>query len=207
MRSSSRDSPEAMAEKTTDEIASLLRKGLDAYGENDVPAAITAWRDVLALDPDNTEALDFIETADRRSVPRPDDTGVARAVAAQQRVVMEARGLIAEGQFEESFELLQRAAEAGEFNLDLEATIELVRANLFKAYRASVGDLKAVPTLAAEGGEITKFNLPSDAGFLLSLIDGVMDLESLMTVSGMDAFEALRTTKNLIEVGIVRMQS
>ena len=103
-----------MAKKKTDVVASLLQKGLDAYGENDVPGAITAWREVLALDPDNTEALDFIETADRRSVPRPDDTGAGRATAAQQRVVMEARGLISEGQFEESFELLQRAAETCE---------------------------------------------------------------------------------------------
>ncbi len=114
--------------------------------------------------------------------------------------------MIAQRQFEESFELLQRAAETGEFSLELEATVELVRANLFTIYRRSIGDLKGIPSLAADRSEITKFNLPSDAGFLLSLVDGVMDLESLVTVSGMDAFEALRTTKNLIEVGIVRMQ-
>ena len=195
-----------MANDTKEEIASLLRTGLDAYGENDVPGAITAWREVLALDPENTDALDFIETADRRRFPRDDDGGCGRVAVAQQRVVMEARSLIADGNFEESFELLQRAAAAGDFDLDLEATVELVRANLFKIYRDSVGDLKGIPTLAADRSEITKFNLPSDAGFLLSLVDGVMDLDSLMTVSGMDAFEALRTTKNLIDVGIVRMQ-
>jgi hypothetical protein len=195
-----------MAEDITNEVASLLRRGLDAYGENDVPGAILAWREVLALDPENTDALDFIDTADRRSVPRDDDGGEGKVAVAQQRVVMEARGLIAEAQFEESYELLERAAESGEFNLDLEATIELVRANLYKAYREFVGDLKEIPELAADRSEITKFNLPTDAGFLLSLVDGVMDLESLMTVSGMDAFEALRTTKNLIDIGIVRMQ-
>ncbi len=196
-----------MPEDTTDEIALLLRKGLDAYGDNDVSGAIAAWRGVLALEPENADALDFIETADCRKQPRPDDSKGGRAAAAQHRVVMEARRLIAEERFEESFELLQRAAEAGEFNLDLEATVELVRANLFKIYRDSVGDVKGIPTLAADRDAITKFNLPSDAGFLLSLVDGVMDLESLMTVSGMDAFEALRTTKNLIDVGIVRMQT
>ena len=185
----------------------LLRKGLDAYGEDDVPEAILAWREVLELDPENVDALDFIKTADRRAHPRPEDSGGGRAAVAQLKVVAEARRLIAQQQFEESFELLQRAAEAGEFNLDLEATVELVRANLFTTYRDFVGDLKGVPTLAADKNEITKYNLPSDAGFLLSLVDGVMDLESLMTVSGMDAFEALRNTKNLIDVGIVRMQS
>ena len=60
--------------------------------------------------------------------------------------------------------------------------------------------------MAVDLAEITKFNLPKDAGFLLSLMDGVTSLDNLMTVSGMDSFEALRTTKNLIDIGIVRMQ-
>ena len=196
-----------MAKTKKDKIALMLQEGLDAYGENDVPGAILAWQEVLTLDPNNADALDYIKNADRRAHPRPEDSGGMRVAVAQQRVVAEARRLIAAQQFEESFELLQRAAESGRFDLDVEATIELVRANLFKTYRDSVGDLKGVPTLAADRSEITKFNLPSDAGFLLSLVDGEMDLESLMTVSGMDAFDALRTTKNLIEVGIVRMQT
>jgi tetratricopeptide (TPR) repeat protein len=196
-----------MAEDKADEIARLLRQGLDAYGDGNVAEAIEAWRGVLSLDPENAEALDFIETADGRKHPPPaEDRGGDRSAVAQQQVIEEARRLIAERQFEESFELLQRAAETGEFSLDLEATVELVRANLFTIYRRSIGDLKGVPSLAADRSEITKFNLAPDAGFLLSLVDGVMDLESLVTVSGMDAFEALRTTKNLIEVGIVRMQ-
>lgn len=197
-----------MAEDKAEEIARLLQQGLDAYGEGDTAEAIEAWRGVLSLDPDNAEALDFIETADcRKHPPLAEDRGGDRVAVTQKQVIEEARRLITERQFEESFELLQRAAETGEFSLDLEATVELVRANLFTIYRKSIGDLKRVPSLAADRSEITKFNLPSDAGFLLSLVDGVMDLESLLTVSGMDAFQALRITKNLIEVGIVRMQS
>lgn len=114
--------------------------------------------------------------------------------------------MIAAEQYEESSELLRQAATTAEFSLKLEATIELVRGNLFASYRQCVGDLSGIPTLAADSAEITKFNLPKDAGFLLSLVDGATSLENLMTVSGMDSFEMLRTTKNLIEVGIVRMQ-
>ncbi len=195
-----------MAEDRTEEIARLLQQGLDAYGESDVPVAIKAWREVLALDPDNADAIDFITTADRRSCPRDEDGDKDRVSAVQEDVVAEARRLIGEGQFEESLELLRRAAEAGEFRLELEATIELVRSNLYAVYRKSIGDLTRIPVLVAKPNEITKFNLPPDAGFLLSLVDGVTDFESLVTVSGMDTFEALRTTKNLIDVGIVRMQ-
>lgn len=189
------------------EVARLLQEGLDAYGEDDISQAMIAWRAVMKLDPGNVEALDFLNTADRRSIPRPDKDSGNRAAAVQLDVVAEARRLMVGGQFEESLELLQRAAEASPFSLELEATIELVRSNLFASYRKTIGDLTGVLTLAADRQEITKYNLPSDAGFLLSLVDGVTDLEDLMTVSGMDAFEALRLTKNLLDVGIVRVQA
>lgn len=201
-----------MADDSKTEIAQWLKQGLDAYGDGEISTAIRCWRKVVAADPENVEALDFLQSADRRQFPRGDDDGGKRggpgdrAEVAHQDVVGAARRLIASEQFEESLELLQSAAEASEFNLELQATIELVRGNLFASYRQFVGDLAGVPTLVADPAELTKFNLPKDAGFLLSLVDGVTNLENIVAVSGMDSFEALRTTKNLIEVGIVSMQ-
>ena len=224
-----------MADESKEQIASWLQDGLDAYGDGNTSEAIVSWRKVVAADPENVEALDFLQSADRREFPRggkddrrgpadradrADRKGEAkgkdqperkdpgdRAEFAQQDVIGIARGLIASGQYEESLELLQSANEASEFSIELEATIELVRSNLFATYLKSIGDLSAVPSLVADPAEITKFNLPKDAGFLLSLVDGVTSLANLMTVSGMDSFEVLRTTKNLIDVGIVSMQN
>jgi tetratricopeptide (TPR) repeat protein len=196
-----------MADERLEKIASWLEQGLVAYGDGDTADAIRAWRKVLEVDPKNKDALDYVDTAERRDFPRADGGPGDRVRAVQQDVVGEARCLIAAEQFEESLELLQRAAEASEFCIELEATIELVRSNLFATYRRSIGDLSRIPTLVADLAEITKFNLPKDAGFLLSLVDGATSLDNLMTVSGMDAFEVLRTTKNLIDVGIVEMQS
>lgn len=221
-----------MADESKEQIASWLKDGLDAYGDGNTSEAIVSWRKVVAADPENVEALDFLQSADRREFPRggkddrrgpadrADGKGEAkgkdeperkdpgdRAEFAQQDVIGIARGLIASGQYEESLELLQSANEASEFSIELEATIELVRSNLFATYLKSIGDLSAVPSLVADPAEITKFNLPKDAGFLLSLVDGVTSLANLMTVSGLDSFEVLRTTNNLIDVGIVSMQN
>ncbi|MCP4039710.1 MAG: hypothetical protein GY733_22390, partial [bacterium] len=193
-------------EDRSEEIAALLQEGLDAYGEDEVGRAIDAWRKVLAIDPDQTEALEFIQTADRRSVPREEHVPTSRADRAQDDVVAEARRRISLGEFEQALDLLTSGSEGRPFSLELEATIELVRSALFMQYRLSIGDLGSIPVLVSDASEITKFNLPSNAGFLLSLLDGTTDLESLVTVSGMDTFEALRTTKNLIDVGIVTMQ-
>ena len=195
-----------MADESTEEIALWLKQGLDAYGDGETENAIRAWRKVLAVDPQNEEALDFIESADRRDFPREQDSAGYPEETAQQVVIREARQLIAGSQLEESLELLQRAAENNEYCLELEATIELVRGSLYVTYREFVGDLASVPKMSTDPAEITKFNLPKNAGFLLSMVDGVTSLEDLMAVSGMDSFDALRTTKKLIEVGIVRMQ-
>ena len=51
------------------QIAQLLSEGLDAYGADDVDGAISAWERVIALDPENAEALDYISSAGSPPVP------------------------------------------------------------------------------------------------------------------------------------------
>lgn len=59
-----------MADETTEDIALWLQQGLDAYGVGDTETAIRVWRRVLEADPQNSEALDFLDTAERREFPR-----------------------------------------------------------------------------------------------------------------------------------------
>lgn len=201
------DKPADQSEGNSVEIGELLQQGLDLYGEGEVSTAIAIWRNVLKLDPGNTDAIDFLKSADRRSTPRPDSDLLGDMPAPELDVLDEARALLAAKQLEDALELLRSTSMASDFRLDAEAMIELVRSHLFRDYLESIGDLSGVPTLVAKPEEITKYNLPSDAGFYLSLVDGVTDLENIVTVSGMDGFDALRTTKHLIDLGIVRMQA
>ncbi len=196
-----------MSEDRSEEVAALLKEGLDAYGEDEVGRAIAAWRKVLAIDPDHAEALDFIQTADRRSVPREESVPERRGERARDDAWAEARRQIARGELEEALELLSRSVDGATFSLQREATIELVRSALYRDYLTTIGDLAGVPVVVADAGELTNYNLPANAGFLLSLLDGVTDLENLVTVSGMDTFEALRTARKLIDVGLVEMQA
>ena len=71
--------------------------------------------------------------------------------------------------------------------------------------KASGGGAPGESEVKASTDAITKFNLPSDAGFLLSLVDGSTSVADLVSLSGMDAFEALRTFRGLLETGIVGM--
>jgi hypothetical protein len=55
--------------------------------------------------------------------------------------------------------------------------------------------------------EIMKFNLPANAGFVLSMVDGNTSVNEILALSGMDPFEAIRMVNNLLEAGIVEVNS
>ena len=52
-----------MAESREEAVARLLREGLNFYGMGKVAQALRCWRQVLALDPGNAEAQDYVQTA------------------------------------------------------------------------------------------------------------------------------------------------
>jgi hypothetical protein len=193
-----------MSQSKAEQIAQLLQEGLDHYGEDRISEAILAWREVLSLDAGNAEAQDYMQTADRRKHPRREQS--ERTVRAVDAVVREARELGAREEYEPALDLLTSAAETNLSNLELEASIELMRSRLLKQYRDCIGDLDLVPELSKGPKEITQFNLPPDAGFILSMVDGATSLTDLISITGMDVFDVLRTMKGLIDTKIVRMR-
>jgi hypothetical protein len=51
-----------------------------------------------------------------------------------------------------------------------------------------------------------RFNLPADAGFLLSLVDGQTTVQEIVSISGMDAFDAFQILKSLLEANIAAVE-
>lgn len=195
-----------MPESAEDRIARLLNEGLEHYGVGEVAEAILAWEEVLLLDPANSDARDYLKTADRRKHPREPAQG--EASPAVKALVGEARGLIQQGELEAALDLLRSAADAhaAPTPLEIHASIELVRARLLVCYRERIGDLAAVPVLKANGEALTKFNLPADAGFVLSMVDGATALSDLISLSGMDSFEVLRVFQGLQQAGLMEIE-
>jgi hypothetical protein len=183
------------------EIERLLREGLDHYGAGEMSEAFRAWKAVVELDPHNVEALDYLESADRRSQRQLPPS--ERMSDASRRVAFEARALLGRQDFEGAFDLLCGAAESGPANFEMEATLELVRGRLLRQYRQRVGDLGSVLSLCKDPGDVAKFNLPADAGFMLSMMDGATSLADLISLSGMDAFGAMRIVQQLLDAEIV----
>ena len=185
-----------MSEVNEAKIAKLLQEGLELYGAGEIGRAFMLWNEVLELDPGNEEALDYMRDADRRSRPRVGESGDGTP-----SIVEDARRLVHAQDEEAALELLQSAPAGG--SIESEAMIELLRARLFRRYQAELGDLTQVPRVAGEGGDLQARNLPPSAGFLLSMVDGMTPLSDLMSVSGMDRFEALRSIHRMHEAGLV----
>jgi hypothetical protein len=186
-----------------DEIARLLAEGLDHYAEDSIGKAIQTWRQVLQLDSGNAEALDYIQSADRRDQRRlPLEEQMSDT---HRHIVHAASGLIERGDWEGALDLLRSPGEASTTVLEYEATVEIVRSQLLRRYGERVGSLESVPRLKSASVDITAYNLPTDAGFVLSLIDGTTPLADLISLSGMDDFEALRIVGNLLDADIVEM--
>lgn len=190
-----------MSEASELKVSSLLQQGLELYGTGDVARAFLLWSEALELDPGNEEALDYMRDADRRAKPRGGSAEIGTP-----SIVEDARRLLRSDDDEAALELMVNAPATG--SLECEAMIELLRARLFQRYRAELGDLSQVPhVVAGENNDLQSRNLPSNVGFLLSMIDGATPICDLVSVSGMDRFEALRSVYRMHQAGIVTWEA
>jgi hypothetical protein len=202
-----------MSESREQKIERLLREGLDLYGVDEISQAMIAWRQVLELEPGNQAARDYMDSADRRknrdmaTGPTSQDPIAAAApmAGAEAALLQQARGLLRAGDSSAALDLLQSASGTGLASLEFEAMLDVARSRLVRAYCERMGDLSRTPSVVDGGASSIKFNLPSNAGFLLSMVDGMTSIEDLISLSGMDAFDALHTMNHLMEAGLVEM--
>ena len=118
-------------------------------------------------------------------------------------LLRDAQDLLRVENYEGALELYQAAASLDPARVELEGYVDLLRSRLVKIYRERIGDGRQVPKLLVPLDRITDLDLPADAGFVLSLIDGRTSFDELLSVSGMGPFEALRIFASLLDARIV----
>jgi hypothetical protein len=75
--------------------------------------------------------------------------------------------------------------------------------------RAAIADdawaqkMTGAPIVAVSADELRRLPLDHRAGFLLSLMDGTIDLDSVIEISAMSRESALRLVRDLFESGVV----
>ncbi len=183
------------AESPAERVARLLAEGLELFGQDRVDQAVACWRVVLELEPKQQEARDYLESAGV-SIDTGDD-GRAR--------VLEALAAADAGAVEQALALLLAACAQAPDDLHAQASFDLLRAQLYARYRARMRDGNARPRLCVEPEQLMGFDLPPEAGFLLSLLDGRLRVAELITVSGLDPFAVLQLLARLEQDGIVEL--
>lgn len=77
-------------------------------------------------------------------------------------------------------------------DLSLRGYVEIVRNTIVRALLEHPRGMQAIPKLSAEFlTNFDRFNLSAQEGFLVSLIDGRMDISKLMILSPFDPFTTL----------------
>ena len=189
-----------MAESREGLISRLMEEGLRHYGEGQMDQAAGCWREVLRLEPGHPEAEDYLRSAGF------DDSEIELSMASGEgdaSLLADALELFRKGEVQESLELFETLARQNPGRMEVQGYFELVRSHLFKYYRERVADTSSVLKVKIAPQEIMKYDLPVDAGFLLSMIDGSTSVNEILALSGMDPFDGLRLVHRLLEAGII----
>jgi len=80
-------------------------------------------------------------------------------------------------------------------------------AALEREYLSSVGSASAILVVAVSPEELKTLALDNVSGFLLSLMDGATDVETILDISGLPRLLALRHLRSLLERGVVVIAS
>lgn len=174
-------------------------RGHDAAPTSPTPDVITRQ---VGTDRPTPQALGALNRADT-----PLDLALAQARDRGKMLVRQCREALASGKAE-------AAAAAAEDALDeadkapapgIGEVIEPARSTLEKAFVAHLGRPGSVPTMAVDDATVNNSNFDHRTGFLLSCIDGTLPIETLVDISGMGRFEAVRTLSRLLRKRIIKV--
>lgn len=118
----------------------------------------------------------------------------------------EASRLLQEGRPEEALFLLSRLLEATPLDRDATRLSEECSVALERECWSVIGSRSTILAVCVSREELTGFGLDHVSGFLLSRVDGVTDVETLLDISGLPRLLALRHLRGLVARGIVVAQ-
>ena len=91
-------------------------------------------------------------------------------------------------------------------DLSLRGYLEIVRNTIAREFLAHPRGMQAVPKLSADFlSHFDRFDLNAQEGFLVSLIDGRLDVQKLMILSPFDPFTTIFTLAKLQQERVILM--
>jgi hypothetical protein len=142
----------------------------------------------------------FARDSELRQRPALPSTGEP---ATGESTIDEARRLLQGGDAEQALFLLARLLELAPLHSEASALSTECRAVLERECLSSVGSASAILIVVVGTEELKGLGLDNVSGFLLSHMDGLTDVETLLDLSGLPRLLALRHLRGLVARGIV----
>ena len=119
--------------------------------------------------------------------------------------IEDARRLLKWGEAEQALSLLARLLEHLPFHADASALSQECRQAVERECVSEIGSLSAVLVVAVAPEELKQFKLDGASGFLLSLMDGATNVETMLDLCGLPRLLALRHLRGLVSRGVARI--
>ncbi len=139
-----------------------------------------------------------------RVTAKPEANAPPISREALESLLTDAVTAVAKQQSEQALEILEALSQRVPTNLDVQCYYELVRTELAESFRDRLGSGKTVYDVVSRA-ELFDLNLPTEAGYLASLIDGEANLDAILDLSAIDRFETVRTLAKLLNAGAIRV--
>ena len=179
-----------------EKVLHIFESGLDSFAQGDFVAAQKMWKKVLATDPGNELAMDYIRSIEEE-VPFEDKKVIYR------ELLEEAIRLIGKNQFDPAYEVLQMIIHENPEDEKAQKFLDTTKGLLLKDYLSEVGDTGSVVKLKKNMEDIMKINLTKESAYIISMIDGSSSVDELLALSGIDRFLFMRNLTMLLRNGIV----
>lgn len=183
-------------------VDKLLNEGLVLFGLGKFEEAIVCWRRVLELSPRDALAREYLEIAH-------EELGQNSEISAEedtsQSPINHGLELLKKGKLEKAHAVFKLLLEINGENPLVHGSELLVRARRLENYIKIIGNLEGVPRVVMELEELKKLDLTKEAGFVLSLVDGIATCDDILSMARMDKLDAMGYLASLIEKGVVRI--
>ncbi len=203
------------------DIKELLERGLYHYGLGEVDKALELWKQVLALDPENDTAREYIQIETGRAVEATPSKEVpvageyhepgpvpepARSAPLSPEFI-EGQQYLQRGEWETAMHKFGEAHRSDSSNPMYWAHVELSRARLIKEVIDQMGGMSSIPALTVPLNELVgRKSFTQEEGFVLSLISGETGFEDVISLSPLPRFQTYHIIYRLLSEGLVKIQ-
>jgi hypothetical protein len=136
----------------------------------------------------------------------PLEQHIVGGVHSMKQLLEEARQKLIKGRPEEALDLLREIEPgSGEFRAEVLPLLEKAEKETIRDLYSRLGADK-VPHIMIQFEELGNVQLTPQEGFILSRLDGIWDVRSIVSITPMKEVDALRMLKRLIDRGIVELR-